>query len=234
MLIAHAPAGYLVTRVLSRTVFKDIVRHERTDRFYQVLMAAGILGGIFPDIDLLFNMVFKTSVVSHHDYFTHIPMFWLCMWGIGAAIGKIRGDRRIHALVATFCVSAIIHLVLDTITGNIYWLYPLNRVSVNIFEVADVHLWWVKNYLYHWTFLIEIAIVLSAMAVFLRVKETVLYLARLFAANRNLRLISLRIGLCVVGLGVIAVVVSLKFSIDNRIVHKMMQIKHAVVRMVES
>jgi inner membrane protein len=234
MLIAHAPAGYLVTRILSRTVFKDVVRHERADRFYQLLIAVGIVGGIFPDIDLLFNTIFKTIVASHHDYFTHIPAFWLCMWGIGAAIGKVRGDRRIGALATIFCVSAIIHLVLDTVTGTIYWLYPFSRVSVNIFEVTDVHIWWVKNYLYHWTFLIEIGIVLSAMAVFLRVRETVMYLAHLFATNRNLRLISLRLGICAFGLCVIAVVVSIKFSIDNRLVHKMMHIKHAVVRMVES
>jgi hypothetical protein len=156
------------------------------------------------------------------------------MLGVGAAMGKIRGDARIGAVSSTFCLSAIGHLILDTVTGNIYWLYPFSFVSVNIFEVADVHVWWVNNFLYHWTFLIEIAIVLSAMAVFLRVKETVLYLVRLFAGSRKLRLISLRLGICILGLGAVAVVVSLKFSIDNRIVHKMMQIKHAVVRLVES
>jgi hypothetical protein len=234
MLIAHAPAGYLITRILSRTVFKNTVSPERTDRFYQRLMFAGILGGILPDFDLIYFTFFDNLKTDHHAYLTHMPVFWLsiwCMWMLG---GKIFHDRRTYALATTLCAGALSHLALDTLTGVVYWLYPFSTEGVNIFKVANIHIWWVQNYLYHWTFLIEIAITLAAMAVFLRVKETLLDLVNLFGNNRKLRLISFRLGLCVFGLSVIALVVSLRFTIDNRLMHKMIQIKHAVVRMVES
>lgn len=234
MLIAHAPAGYLITRLLARSVFKNTVRHERTDGFYQRLMFAGILGSILPDFDLIYYSFFDSSKTAHHGYITHMPVFWLSIWCLCMLIGKIIHDRRTYALGTTLCMNAVVHLVLDTLTGVICWLYPFSIEGVNIFKVANIHIWWVQNYLYHWTFLIEIAITLAAMAVFLRVKETLLDLVNLFGNNRKLRLISFRLGLCVFGLSVIALVVSLRFTIDNRLMHKMIQIKHAVVRMVES
>jgi hypothetical protein len=92
----------------------------------------------------------------------------------------------------------------------------------------------VKNYICHWTFLIEIIIVFSALAVFLRVKETVVYLTHLLVKNRKLRFIFFRLCVCVLSLSVIAVVISFRFNVDKRLVHKMIQIKHAVVRWVIS
>jgi inner membrane protein len=234
MLIAHAPAGYLITRILSRTIFKKYVHPERTDRFYQVLMFTGIIGGIFPDFDFLYQFFFDSKVATHHSYITHIPVFWISIWCMFVLLGKIRNDIRISIVGTTLCASALFHLVCDTLTGVIYWFYPLSGRSVNILKVADIHVWWVNNYMYHWTFLIEIALVIAAMIVFLRIKETITDLFELFSKNHRLRFISFRVGICIFGMSIIVFVGACRFNIDNRLVNKMMQLKAAVVRMVIS
>ncbi|MBN1578751.1 MAG: metal-dependent hydrolase [Chitinispirillaceae bacterium] len=234
MLIAHAPAGYLLTRLLSRTLFKDIVLPQRTNRFYQILMCAGILGGIFPDFDFIYHIFIDSDHTSHHSYLTHLPMFWLSVWLILFAIGRMRKDRRFVAVATTFCASVMLHLVFDTITGKIYWLYPFVRTGVNVFKVADVHIWWVHNYTHHWTFLIEIVIIAAAMIIFLRVKETIGVIAEPLRRNRKLRLVSLRLTVCALGVSVVMIVGSMRFSIDNRIVHKVKQLKQYIVRMAFS
>jgi hypothetical protein len=54
MLLAHAPAGYLLTRFLARTVFKESIDPKRSNRLYQVVMFAGLIGAILPDIDFIY------------------------------------------------------------------------------------------------------------------------------------------------------------------------------------
>ena len=231
MLIAHAPAGYLLTRLLSRTLFKKIVDPQRSNRLYQLLMITGILGGILPDFDFIYHIFIDSARTSHHSYWTHLPIFWLAVWVVLFAIGQWRRNRRFIAVSTTLCASAMLHLIFDTLTGTIYWLYPFSRAGVNMFKVADVHIWWVHNYTCHWTFLIEIAIIATAMIVFLRVKETAADMVDLFRRHEKLRAISMRLGVCALGIGIVVLVGSMRFSIDNRIVHKVKQLKRYVVRM---
>jgi dipeptide/tripeptide permease len=234
MLIAHGPAGYLLTRFLSRTLFKDIVVPERKNRLYQRLMVAGVLGGIFPDFDFIYHLFIDSARTSHHSYLTHIPMFWLALLLIFAGYGGLRKNIPFMALSSTFCLGAILHLVLDTLTGVVYWFYPLSSKGLNIFKVADIHVWWVHNYTYHWTFLIEIGIIAAAMIIFMRVKETIADIVHLFRKQEKLRALSLRIGICAIGVAVIAVVGAMKFTLDNRAVEKIIKIKQYVARMLGS
>jgi len=231
MLLAHAPAGYLLTRLLSRTIFKNSVDPKRSDRLYQLLMVAGIIGAILPDFDFLYQIFFGSRKDSHHAYITHIPLFWVGICSLLVAVGYWRKNRHFIAVAITGCMSALLHLGCDTITGVIYWFAPLGKKGINLFAVSDVHLWWVHNYTYHWTFLLEIAIVAVAMIYFLRVKETITGLVLLFRHSPTLRAITLRITVCTIGVALVILVGSLRFNIDNRIVDKMNKIRHHVVKM---
>jgi hypothetical protein len=131
-------------------------------------------------------------------------------------------------------MGGLLHLALDTLTGVIYWFYPLSAVGVNIFKVADVHRWWVENYTHHWTFLIEIALATAAMAVFLRIRETWSDIVNLFRQHKNLRALSLRLAVCACGIAAVATVGSLKFNIDNRAFAKAVNLKRAVVTMIHA
>jgi inner membrane protein len=234
MLIAHAPAGYLLARLLSRTMQRNTVSSEGNVKWHYTFIAAGILGGIFPDFDLGYQFLFDPLVDSHHSYFTHLPVFWLAAWCILFGIGTGLKNRSFMALSTIFCLSAGLHLVFDTLTGVIYWFYPISGKGINMFKVADVHVWWVHNYMYHWTFLFEIGIVMVAMTVFLRVRESARVVVHLFRRQENLRALIFRLGICIFGLAVIAIVGSMKFTIDNKAVAKIIKIKHQVARMFNS
>ena len=234
MLFAHAPAGYLLTRVLSRTVFKDVVKPLRTDRLYQLIMFAGVLGSIFPDFDFIYHIFIDSDRTPHHAYFTHFPVFWLSLWVVLFAVGRWRMDRHFVAVVTVFCAGAMLHLTLDTLTGVIYWFAPLSHVGINVFKVADVHVWWVINYTDHWTFLVEIVIAAIAMAVFLRVGDAIRDVGVLFPRNGKLRPAILRLTVCALGVGVVVMVGSMMYSLDDRIVHKAKQLKHYIERIAFS
>ena len=230
MLLAHAPAGYLLTRFLSRTVYKNKVVPERSNPLYRKMMIAGIIGGILPDFDFIYHIFVGSAQTSHHAYWTHMPFFWLIIMGILFLTGEILKKKRFQMVASVLCVSALVHLMLDTLTGVIYWFYPLSSKGLNIFTITDVHVWWVENFMYHWTFLIEITIVTAAGIIFLRVRETALYIAELFRRHEKLREATFRIGVCMFGLLVVTGVGSLRFNIDNRIVNKIILLKQHIVR----
>jgi hypothetical protein len=234
MLIAHAPAGYLLTRFLSRTLFKHRVHPKRTDRLYQLMMAGGIIGGIMPDFDFIYHIFIDSDRTPHHSYITHMPLFWLGVLGVLFLVGKRMRNRNFIAVSTTLCCSALLHLVFDTLTGVVYWLYPFSKKGFNVFAVADVHVWWVHNYTNHWTFLIEIVIILTAMIMFLRVKETTAYVIDHFRQHEKLRAVTLRVGICAAGLIIIVLVGAWQFNIDNRIFRKVIELKNHVVRMAFS
>ncbi|MBN2038011.1 MAG: metal-dependent hydrolase [Chitinispirillaceae bacterium] len=234
MLIAHAPAGYLLTRLLSRTLFKNSVLPQRQNRLYRHMIVAGVLGSIIPDFDFIYHIFIDSADTSHHSYLTHMPVFWLGIWIVLSGIGLIRKNRHLIMIATVFSINALAHLALDTITGEIHWFYPVSAIGINLFKVADVHIWWVHNFMYHWTFLIEILIVASAMIVFLRVRETVSDVVHLFLNHKKLRALALRLAVCSVGIAAIILIGSMKFSIDNRAAEKVMQLKQYIVSMFES
>jgi hypothetical protein len=234
MLIAHAPAGYLLTRFLSRTLFKDTVEPQRQNRGYQLLMFAGIIGGIFPDFDFIYHIFLDSDRTPHHHYITHLPVSWLALLALLIFVGKLIKNRHFVAVSTVFCLSGLLHLVLDTLTGEVYWFAPFFHKGLNVFSVADVHVWWVRNYTDHWTFLFEIFISLAAMIVFLRVKETGADIFRIFRTTPKLRALSLRLAVCVLGLAAIYVVGNYEFNLNGHIVHKAKQLKHYIVRMAIS
>lgn len=234
MLLAHAPAGYLLGRVLSRSLFKGTASPGREGKFHRLLVIAAMLGGIFPDFDFIYHLTIDSSRTPHHSYFTHIPAFWLALWLMLFAVGRLRNNRPFSAIASTFCLGALLHLVLDTLTGTVYWFYPLSARGVTIFKVADSNLWWVEKFTHHWTFIIEIVIVGAAAAVFLRVKETALEIARLFRVHGKIRALAFRLGVCASGFAAVVLVGSMRFSLDNRLLAKAVSMKQQAVKMIES
>ena len=198
------------------------------------MIAAGMFGGILPDFDFIYHIFIDSARTPHHSYFTHLPLFWAALLGVALLASRIERFRRIAPVAVLLCASALLHLVCDTLTGTVYWLAPFNATGFNVFKVADVNIWWVNNYMYHWTFLIEIGIVTTAGLVFLRVGETSRYIVDLFRRHEKLRHISIRIGVCTAGLLLIVLVGSLQFNIDNKIIHKVKELKHRVVRLAAS
>jgi len=229
MIIAHGPAGYLCARLLSRTRLGDMLKPQ-FNPFYRIFMFAGILGGIFPDFDFIYHVFIDSDRTPHHKYLTHLPIFWITLWLLCFFIGYFLKHRQFFAVATVFCFSGFVHLILDTITGPIYWFAPFSHIGVNVFKVADAHFWWVSNYLEHWTFLIEILIISVALYQFLRARGIIADVAHFFQRHRLLRKIPLRPTVFALGMCLIMIVGSITVDLSDRIVHKAKQLKH-IVRM---
>lgn len=145
MLIAHLPAGYICQRF-----------------FKNRLMQIGILiGSILPDIDLIYFYTFGKRAILHHHYVTHMPIFWLCVTMLGIGFSFL-----IHKKYATVFIGLLIgtslHVFLDTVTGHVQWFQPFSEKELRFFDVNNKYAHWILNFIFHWTFLIEITITLIA------------------------------------------------------------------------
>ncbi|MEI8187177.1 MAG: metal-dependent hydrolase [Chlorobiaceae bacterium] len=125
MIIAHAPAGYIVSKLLFKRFLKCNVS-------YNFFIAWGMIGAIAPDFDLLYYYPIDHQQHYHHEYFTHFPLFWLSlvmisvMWLLSA-----KNQSQHAALTFIFTLNGFIHMVLDTIAGEfMLWLAPFSHRSV--------------------------------------------------------------------------------------------------------
>ncbi len=154
MLIGHLPAGYLIGRALLR----------QPSRTSAAPLAAIMAGSVFPDIDLLYSYLFDHQRTHHYLYWTHVPAFWLAACaGVLLAWAANREHHPPRALWF-FLAGVLSHLLLDSIVGEIYWLIPLSYKPFSLFTVHPRYSPWYLNYVLHWTFVLELALVSGAAA----------------------------------------------------------------------
>ena len=104
MMIAHLPSGYLLGRLFQN--------HEDA----KLLLAAGLVGAMAPDIDMLAFLL--DGSLHHHAYPTHWPLFWM---GIGLPIVAalhLLGYRRGKNILAVFLAGTMIHMALDSVAAH--------------------------------------------------------------------------------------------------------------------
>ena len=150
MLTAHLPSGYCLGRLSG---------------WRGRVLAAGMIGAVLPDIDLLFFYVIDDRAIHHHLYWVHIPAFWLvaaslvlpCVW---------RTTWRPVALA--FFAAITMHLVLDSISGGILWTAPFSDKLWTVVTVPSTQSHWILSFVLHWTFLLELLIWATAGLLFLR------------------------------------------------------------------
>lgn len=114
MIIAHGPLGYLVSYLLrQRWTFK---------RWYYWF---GVLGGLFPDIDL-FYFYLVDATRSHHQFITHSLLPYGIIWLIGWLIKPIRLP------VTLFVLGSISHVLADVATGYVAIFLPLSDRLIGV------------------------------------------------------------------------------------------------------
>lgn len=157
MFVAHLPAGYLMARRLAPRLARDSGRQR-------MLMAICLVASVLPDVDLLYFYLVDARRTMHHDYWTHIPAFWLLATGVALALFRIARAPVPWAAAAALLAGVLLHLALDTIAGGIAWSYPYETSSIVLVEVPARFGWWPWNFLLHWTILLEVAILAWAGA----------------------------------------------------------------------
>jgi inner membrane protein len=150
MFLGYIPASYLWTRYL-------LNRRPALFPKRQTVLAAGLMAGVLPDLDLIYFYLVDHQQHLHHGYWTHLPFFWLIVIFPWLAIGWIFRSSKITFWAIIFGSNILLHMGLDTIVG-IRWLYPFSQREYFLVQVLSQYNWWVLNFLLHWTFLVELAL----------------------------------------------------------------------------
>jgi hypothetical protein len=157
MIIGHAPAGYIVS-VLLFPRFSSTTGMSRG-----VFLSAGIAGALAPDIDMLYFHLVDHRQHHHHSYFTHFPSFWAVLLLLSVAWLLAAEAKSKPTLALIFSLNGLLHMVLDSVVGDIWWLAPLDGTPYSFATVPSLYKPWWLNFLLHWSFLLELALVVCAV-----------------------------------------------------------------------
>ena len=118
MKIAHLAAGYITSRLLDGRFEKHTVS-SNLFRFWSMV------GSIAPDFDLFYFFFMDDTPGHHHEYITHFPLFWFALLMLSVEwmqLDRCRSQKPVLAVI--FTLNGFIHMILDTCTGNVFWLAP--------------------------------------------------------------------------------------------------------------
>lgn len=155
MFIAHLPAGYiLASTVRSRTLGSRAV------------MSAALLGSIAPDLDLFYYYTLDACRHHHHSYWTHYPSVWLALMLAAWSMTRLKRWSKGGMWLLIAAGSGFLHILLDCIVGDIPLFAPWSARFYALATVpASVRPWWL-NFLLHWSFLLELAVIGTAIWLF--------------------------------------------------------------------
>lgn len=154
MFIAHAPSGYILAVSMLRRMRPAAVSAEAA-------IAATIAGALAPDLDLIYFFLVDHRHTHHHRYFSHWPLVWLGLLAL-AAIGFRRASKA-GVLALLFCLGGVLHVILDSLVGDIWWLAPFVDRPYALATVPALRTPWWTNFLLHWSFGVELAICFWAL-----------------------------------------------------------------------
>jgi len=149
MFIAHIPIGLMLARcVTQRSLTTPVI-------------FAAVIGAVAPDLDLIRFYLIDNHQRHHHDYWTHIPAIWGLIVLAWFAVSKVL-QRGFGLLAAGFFIAVFSHLLLDTVAGEIEWMWPFMDRGFHLVTVPASHGNWYLSFLTHWTFGVEIGLSIFA------------------------------------------------------------------------
>jgi inner membrane protein len=155
--IAHLPAGYLATRLI-------LHREPVPAPFRRRLLALGMAASVLPDLDLLWFYFVDHRRQVHHAYLPHLPLAWVAVFAAAALVLWMRrASRTAWLAMAVVGANILLHLVLDTTAGGIRWIWPFSDAEFAMSHVEARHRAWYLNFVLHWTFALEIALLAAAL-----------------------------------------------------------------------
>ncbi len=163
MLIAHLPAGYVLTKTMCAFGLNSAQTVSPRS-----LMTAGLLASVAPDLDMLYFYTIDNHQHLHHGYWTHIPLFWAVTLGCLALVCRAMRSTRGFVLTAVVAGNLLLHCFLDSVNAGIRWFEPFSHRYTVFFEVPARFPYTYLNFLLHWTFALEILIWLLAAALYFR------------------------------------------------------------------
>ncbi len=161
MFIAHLPAGYILAKHLKK---KNNFRNKS-------ILQVTLFGSIFPDLDLVYFYLIDNRQTLHHDYWIHTPFYWFVIYLMSISLAKLLKLKKYSPFITAFHLGIFLHLILDTYVGKINWFFPFSKQSFAIFEVPERYDSWILNFVLHWSFILELAILVYALIIFFNLKN---------------------------------------------------------------
>lgn len=156
MIIGHLPAGYVASKLM-------FPYFEARGAVSKPFLWSGVLGAFAPDFDMVYFHLVDHRQHHHHTYWTHFPIVWLSLLLAALIWFYSARTKSSAALAVIFTINGFIHLFLDTIVGDIWWLAPFVDKPFALFAVPALYTPWWLNFLLHWSFALELAIVACAV-----------------------------------------------------------------------
>ena len=157
MFLAHLPGGFLLTHALLHG------RVLPSSPNYWRFMIIGLLASITPDLDLFYYYLIDQQQHLHHSYWTHTPIYWYSLYLLCLLLVMMVGQRPWLLICHVIFLNVLLHCVLDSVNGGIRWLSPWDMSYFRLFSVSKRFSIWYANFIWHWTFLLEVGIIVSAL-----------------------------------------------------------------------
>ena len=122
MFLAHGPISYLANEIIQKKKISHLKFHEQL-----LVSILAILFGILPDIDLLILPMFSIPQFSHHNYFTHAPLFYPGLWLllklnvyifdriVNKKTSAVLHHDLMDVILNTFLLATMTHFLADTL-----------------------------------------------------------------------------------------------------------------------
>jgi inner membrane protein len=156
MFIGHLPAGYVTSKLL----FPYFKARGIVLRPY---LWAGVCGAIAPDLDMAYFYLVDHRQHHHHTYFPHFPIVWASLLIISVIWLSTAQIKSRAGLATIFSLNGLIHMLLDSIVGDVWWFAPFVDKPFAFFTVPALYQPWWLNFILHWSFALELAVVLWAV-----------------------------------------------------------------------
>jgi hypothetical protein len=171
MIFGHLPAGYISSKLLYARLGLSEVDFKR-------FLMSGLAGSVVPDLDLVYFFLFDHRQHHHHTYWSHYPLVWLSLLLLSVIWLYTQRGRKLAILLVIFLLNGFIHMVMDTLVGDIIWLAPFDKSMFSLFIVpAKYSVWWF-NFLLHWSILLEIVVIGSALFLWRKSRSSDLEVSR--------------------------------------------------------
>ncbi len=158
MFIGHFPSGYVFGHFVSNATKGTLLKHK-------YILLACILGAMAPDLDMLYFYLIDNRQTNHHKYWSHYPVIWLALGITTYAIHRAIKYKAVTLFCMFFVGGGLLHLLLDSIVGDIWWFAPFVNKSYALFSVPAVYKPWWLNFILHWSFTFEIIISFVAISI---------------------------------------------------------------------
>ncbi len=129
-------------------------------------IAAGVVGALAPDFDMVYFYLIDHHQTHHHKYITHWPILWVSLMLASMLWLSLAKQSKPAFLASVFCAGCVLHMVLDSFVGDVWWFAPFINKPYVVFTVPAVFKPWWLNFILHWSFAAELVICVWALLLY--------------------------------------------------------------------